>query len=178
MLFRSGAARDRLSYAVLRTLAALGPVVAETTGYTRYRIEGRPEEPTSTITVIDRGGIALDLALRTERNPKLRGTKHEVALRRAVLVARGRFDGRLLVIVPEVKDGQTTGITLLHVRFQDAVPLAVLRTVLTGYANRYGQLEDLVAETEPTFREDLLETMPIADLLVEPVAVLADRWRL
>ena len=126
---------------------------------------------------MDRGGISLDLPLRTEANPRLRGTKHQVAASRRVLVTRGRADGRLLVIVPELKDGQTTGITLLHVRFAERLPLAVLRTALAGYGGRYGALEDAVTETEPTFREDRLETVPVADLLVEPISALADRWR-
>jgi glutamine---fructose-6-phosphate transaminase (isomerizing) len=181
VVMAAGAARDRLSYDVLRTLGALSPTVAEVTGYTRYRIEGRATDAHidggASITVVDRGGISLDLPLRTEVNPRLRGTKHQVATRRRVLVARGRSDGRLVVIVPEVKDGQATGITLLHVRFAERLPVAVLRTALTGYDGRYGLLEDAVTETEPTFREDLLERMAVADLLVEPVSALADRWR-
>ena len=173
----AGAARDRLSYQVLRTLGAVSPAIAAVIGYTRYSIEGRLEaEPT--INVVDRGGISLDLPLRTERNPRLKGTKHDVATQRQVLVARGRFDGRSLVIVPEVKDGQCTGITLLHVRFADSLPVPVLRTVLAGYGNRFGKLEDAVMETEPTFREDILESIPVGDLLVEPILALADRWRL
>jgi glucosamine--fructose-6-phosphate aminotransferase (isomerizing) len=176
-VMHAGAARDRLSYDVLRTLAALSPTVAEVTGYTRYTIEGRPDEGEATITVVDRGGISLDLPLRTETNPRLRGTKHRVAAARRVLVARGRSDGRLVVIVPEVKDGQTTGITLLHVRFADHLPLGTLRTALAGYNGRYTAIEDAVTETEPTFREDLLEELPVADLLIEPVSALADRWR-
>jgi glucosamine--fructose-6-phosphate aminotransferase (isomerizing) len=177
VVMAAGAARDRLSYDVLRTLGALSPTVAEVTGYTRYRIEGRAGDAEATITVVDRGGISLDLPLRTEANPRLRGTKHQVATGRRVLVARGRADGRLVVIVPEVKDGQTTGITLLHVRFAERLPVAVLRTALTGYDGRFGALEDAVTETEPTFREDLLERVPVADLLIEPVSALADRWR-
>ena len=38
---------------------------------------------------------------------------------RCVTLARGRSDGRTVLIVPEVKDNQTTGLTLLHVRFAD-----------------------------------------------------------
>jgi glucosamine--fructose-6-phosphate aminotransferase (isomerizing) len=176
-VMEAGTARDRLSYEVLRTLGALSPSVAEVTGYTRYRIEGRPDDGDATITVVDRAGISLDLPLRTETTPRLRGTKHRVATGRRVLVTRGRADGRLLVIVPEVKDGQTTGITLLHVRFAERLPVAVLRTTLAGYGGRYGALEDAVTETEPTFREDRLETIPVADLLIEPISALADRWR-
>ncbi len=173
----AGAARDRLSYDTLRTLAALTPTVQEVIGYTRYRLDGSPDSDTCTITVADRGGIARDLPLRTERNPRLRGTKHLVASEQLVLVARGRADGRLIVIVPETKGGETTGITLLHVRFHDRLPVATLRTALAGYRNRYRVLEDAVTETEPTFREDLLESVPVSELLTEPISMLADRWR-
>ncbi len=42
-----------------------------TTGFTRYRIEGRVDDGEASIVVVDRGGISLDLPLRTESNPLL-----------------------------------------------------------------------------------------------------------
>jgi glucosamine--fructose-6-phosphate aminotransferase (isomerizing) len=175
---RAGAPRDQLTYRVLRTLADVSPVVSDVRGWTRYRIEpaAAPGGP-ATIQLIDRGGIARDLASRTERFPELRGTKHRVANEREVLVARGRSDGRPIVIVPEVKDGQAVGITLLHVTFADRLPQGTARGVLQGYRNRYAVLRDAVLETEPTFREDLLAEVPVDDLLTEPINQLADRWR-
>ena len=44
-----------------------------------------------------------------------------------MLVARGRTDGRTVLIVPEVKGAHATGITLLHVRFPDRLPAAAAR---------------------------------------------------
>jgi glucosamine--fructose-6-phosphate aminotransferase (isomerizing) len=173
----TGAHRDHLAYRTLRTLADISPAVAEVVGYTRYRIEGRVGTRTATATVVDRGGIARDLTSRTERSPELRGTKHRVASDREVLVARGRRDGRPIVIVPEVKDGEPTGIALLHVRFADRLPVATARGMLQGYRNRYAVLHDAVLETEPTFREDLLGEIPVDELLTEPINQLADRWR-
>ena len=38
-------------------------------------------------------------------------------------------------------------------------------------------LRDAVTETEPTFRDDLLSTVPVIDLLNRPVYDLADQWR-
>ncbi|MEO6627755.1 MAG: SIS domain-containing protein, partial [Aquihabitans sp.] len=90
----AGAARDRLSYKSLRTLAGLDSSIEEVVGYSRYRLEGEIDEGDVTIVVVDRGGIARDLPLRTERNPLLRGTKHRVATEREVTVAVGRSDGR------------------------------------------------------------------------------------
>ncbi|HEY8544281.1 MAG TPA: SIS domain-containing protein, partial [Acidimicrobiales bacterium] len=172
----AGAPRDRLTYAVLRTLADISPAFAEVRGFTRYRIENVADDAAATITVVDRGGIARDLASRAERSPRLRGTKHRVANEREVLVARGRSDGRPIVLVPEVKDGQSVGLTLLHVRFADRLPTGVARGVLQGYRNRYAVLRDAVQETEETFRDDVLATIPVVDLMTEPINQLADRW--
>ncbi|HET6833706.1 MAG TPA: SIS domain-containing protein [Acidimicrobiales bacterium] len=177
----AGAPRDWLTYRTLRTLADISPAIAAVVGFTRYRIEGRAgdeaTEGAATITVVDRGGIARDIASRTDRSPELRGTKRRVAYEREVLVGRGRGDSRPIVIVPEVKDGEATGITLLHVRFADQLPAPTVRGVLQGYRNRYAVLRDAVLETEPTFREDLLSALPVDVLLTEPISQLADRWR-
>src|SRR5205823_14251697 len=118
-LVRAGAARDRLSYRALRTLAALDPAVAEVTGYTRYRIEDLVGAGPSTIHVVDKGGVAASIESRAEHDPRLRGPKHHVAVEQQVTVARGRRDGRPFILVPETKDNQTTELTLLHVRFHD-----------------------------------------------------------
>jgi glucosamine--fructose-6-phosphate aminotransferase (isomerizing) len=177
----AGAPRDWLTYRTLRTLADISPAITAVVGFTRYRIEGRagPEEAegAATITVVDRGGLARDIASRTDRSPELRGTKRRVAYERELLVGLGRGDNRPIVIVPEVKDGEATGITLLHVRFADQLPAPTVRGVLQGYRNRYAVLRDAVLETEPTFREDLLSGLPVDVLLTEPISQLADHWR-
>ena len=176
----AGAARDRLSYASLRTLADLDPAVVEVLGHTRYRIEGLAEDGSgdATVVIVDGGGISRNIPSRTDRSPHLRGTKHQVALERRVFVARGRSDGRSVVLVPELKDNVATGMTLLHVRFSDELSPAAARGVLQGYRNRYSALRDAVVETEETFREDLLGEQSVADLLTLPINALADRWRM
>ena len=52
-----------------------------------------------------------------------------------------------------------------------------MRAVLQGYRDRFSALKDAVTETEPTFRDDLLGTLSVVDLLTEPVNDLADHWR-
>jgi len=175
----TGVARDQLTYGSLRTLANLDPSVVEVLGFTRYRIEGRIDDdhyPASAV-VVDRGGLGRELTSRTEASPELRGTKHRVATERLVTVARGRHDGRTVIIVPEVKDKQATGLTLLHVRFLDRMAAGPMRSVLQGYRGRFSALKDAVTETEPTFRDDLLGSLSVVDLLTEPVNDLADHWR-
>ena len=174
----TGAPRDRLTYRTLRTLAAIDPAVEEVTGWIRYAVAGdHGDGDEMTVSIVDRGGLARDIPSRADRNPVLSGTKHRVAIEREVLAFRGRRDGRTLIAVPEVKDGAATGITLLHVRFADSVPVGSARSILQGYANRYAAIRDAVTETEPVFREDLLAEIPVVELLTAPVNDLADRWR-
>jgi len=173
----AGAPRDGLSFRALRTLVDLDPAVEEVTGYTRYLIEGDLAHDAGTLHVVDRGGVAASIKSRTDTDPSLRGTKHRVATQREVTALRGAHDGRTLVMVPEVKDNQTVGLTLLHVRFADTLPAATMRAVLQGYHGRYGALRDAVTETEPTFDDAVLGTFPVVDLLTDPVYVLAERWR-
>jgi len=172
----AGAGRDRLAYKTLKVLADLDPAVESVVGYTRYAIEGNPGHE-ATITIVDRGGLSRDVPSRVERNSQLRGTKRRVASEKEVLVARGRSDGRTVIFVPEVKGGVCTGITLLHVRFHDRLPVAAMRGVLQGYDRRYDRLVDWVSETEGAFRDDLLADLSVADLLILPISDSADHWR-
>ncbi|MDQ3569611.1 MAG: SIS domain-containing protein [Actinomycetota bacterium] len=173
----AGVARDRLSYRALRTLAALDKGVDDVTGFTRYRIEGSVDGDEATIHVVERGGISRQIPSRTEANPVLRGTKHRAAFEREVTVARGRNDGRTVVLVPETKDGEVTGMTLLHVNFHERLPADGAQAVLLGYRDRYAALVDAVTETEPVFDEEVLGEVALVELLSEPVHLLADRWR-
>jgi glucosamine--fructose-6-phosphate aminotransferase (isomerizing) len=176
----AGVAREALSYAAMKSLAALGHAVASVNGHTRYRIDGAVAEGSdahATVSIVARGGIARDLRSRVEANNELLGTKRRVAIEQNVLVARGRSDGRTVVIVPEVKAGRTTGITLLHVSFVGSLPWQTAKTVLQGYDDRYDRLVDWVTETEGSFRDDRLAEVPIADLLILPVSESAELWR-
>ena len=175
----AGAARDRLSYRALRTLAALDPAVAEVTGYTRYRIEGDVGDGTATIQVVDQGGVAAgDSPSRTEADPPLRGTKHRAATRAEVTVARGGADGRTVVLVPETKGGtvRRPHAAARPLRTTACRP-TMARPSSRATSGRYAALVDAVTETEPAFDEDLLGEMPVVDLLVAPVLVLAEHWR-
>ncbi len=173
-LLATGCPRDRLSYSTLRTLAAITPAISETVGYTRYRLEGDADHG-GQLHVIDKGGVAIGIASRIERDPTLRGTKHRVAVERIPFVTVGT-DGRVVLIVPEVKDAQTTGLTLLHVRLTDDLGAAVARTVLQGYRNRYRQLVDFVTERQPSFRDDILAHVPTVELLTAPISDVAGHW--
>ncbi|HTT91330.1 MAG TPA: SIS domain-containing protein [Acidimicrobiales bacterium] len=179
---RAGAAVETLGYRALRTLAALGPAVEEVLGFTRYQVT-TPLAPATagtledaTISVVGQGGIARSIPSRTASDNRLRGTKHRAADKREVTVFKGLRDGRTGVMVPEVKDGQVTGITLLHARFAGLLAPAPAKAVLEAYQGRYRALMDAVTESEPRFADAVLGQVPMIDLLTEPVAVLARHW--
>ncbi len=173
----AGASRDRLPYRALKILADLDPAVEAVVGFTRYQIEGDPASGAATIEIVDRGGLGREVPSRVESNNRLLGTKRRVATEREVLVARGRRDGRTVILIPESKANRTTGLTLVHVRFRDKLPAETMRGVLQGYDRRYDRLVDWVTETEGTFRDALLADVPVVDALITPISEIADRWR-
>ena len=170
----TGCPRDRLTYKVLRTLSAIDPAIDAVVGHTRYRVEGDPRT-NGTLHVVDKAGIATGLVSRVERDPILRGNKHRVAVERGVLVTVGS-DGRVVLIVPEVKDSEATGLTLCHLRLKPSLEVAAARAVLRGYRDRYRGLVDVVTEREPNFRDDLLADVPVVDLLTAPISDIAALW--
>jgi glucosamine--fructose-6-phosphate aminotransferase (isomerizing) len=170
-LLATGAGRDVLSYRTLKILADLDPAIAEVRGFTRYRIEGEM------ISILDRGGISRSIPSRVESSGELRGTKRRVVSERELLVATGRHDGRTLIFVPEVKSGETTGLSLLHVALHDHLPADVMRGVLQGYDRRYDRLVDWVSETEGSFDDSRLEELSVEQLLIGPISETADHWR-
>jgi glucosamine--fructose-6-phosphate aminotransferase (isomerizing) len=176
-----GATVGSLGYRALRTLAALGPAIEEVLGYTRYGVQtpgraGAAGLDGATIDVVSRGGIAKDIPSRTAADNALRGTKHRAAERRAVTVFKGLHDGRTGIMVPEAKDGQVTGLTLLHARFAPVLAPEAAKAVLQAYQGRYTALVDAVTEVRPRFDDETLGRVPMIDLLTEPVAVLARHW--
>jgi glucosamine--fructose-6-phosphate aminotransferase (isomerizing) len=171
----AGASRDRLGYRSLRTLAALDPAVAAVVGYTRYAVDGEITEGQATITVLDKGGVAAGLPSQADLGTLLRGTKNRAARQREVTAAVGR-DGRTIVIVPETKGNEVTGLTLLHVTLRERLEPAVMAAVLDGYQGRLDAVVDAVTEREPEFRQEVLGEVAVVDLLTQPVHVLAAHW--
>ncbi len=171
----AGAQREAIAYADLRTLAALSPTIEEVLGFSRYEIVGSEADPK--VHQVQAGGIAKSMRSRTNSDPRLRGTKHQVARERSVLVAEGRSDGRMVLFVPEVRGQHTVGLTLLHVQLKDHVSAAEARTALEHYRSRYTRLVEAVMETEPVFDDARLAHIGTRDLLVTAVPGLADLWR-
>jgi hypothetical protein len=52
-----------------------------------------------------------------------------------------------------------------------------VRAVLQAYRGRYDEIRDAVLETESSFDEVALTSIPLDELLTRPAVVVADRWR-
>jgi glucosamine--fructose-6-phosphate aminotransferase (isomerizing) len=171
-----GTAPELLTYRTLRTLAALDPAIAATPGCSRYGVVPHPDGLGPEINLLRREGIASGIRSRTESDPRLRGTKRLVAESRDVLVARGRNDGRLVLFVPEVSNGRTTGLVLLHVELRQRLDSRHMKRVLEGYQGRFALLAEAVMETESAFDEARLGALGVEQLLTWPIGPLADLW--
>ena len=173
----TGISREGVGYRALKSLAALDPAVETVTGWTRYAIDGSLDSGTARLSIVDRGGISRDIPSRTDRDPALRGTKHRAVGEREVTVARGRRDGRTFILVPEAKNGEPVGLSLVFVELRDHLPADELVSVLKGYRDRWSALVDAVTETEPSLDMARLEQIPVVDVLTEPVNIVAERFR-
>jgi len=169
----TGTARENLAYKDMKALQALDGAVEEVVGFTRYAIDGATNG--ARIRVVAQGGLSKSIPSRTSANATLRGTKNTVAMERVVLVAVGRSDGRPIILVPLTSKDVAVGIALLHVRFRDKLDAGTLRSVLTGYRNRYQLIRDAVAETNSEFKEEDLANIDVLSLLTQPVVILADQ---
>ena len=167
----AGAEAERLSYETLSALAGLDRAVSRVTGQIRYAIDGER------IEIADRSGLAARFDSRVGRDPALRGTKRQVSRERRVLLTRGLRDGRLILLVPEIKGGEVVGLVLLHVDLHARLEPAIAADVLGRYRDRLSRLRHAVTETEASFDEALLAEVPTEDLLVGDLAAVAARWR-
>ena len=184
----AGATVESLGYRALRTLAALGPAVEEVLGYTRYVIE------TPAVSVARRRWRRWRPGGRNDKRGRPGRDRHldtvanfhrqrPAEARSTGLRRRGRspFSRAFTtaapgVIIPEVKDTQVTGITLLHARFARLLSPEEAKSVLQAYQGRYTALVDAVTEAQPRFDDLVLGRVPMIELLTEPVAVLARHW--
>lgn len=180
-LRQAGSPEESISTEDRRTMSALDPFVDQVLGYVRYQLwhggEGPAPGDAATIRVLRAGGLCRDLQSRTVREPLLKGTKYAVAVEGRLLAARGRTDGRVFIGLPEWNGGEVSALNLIHVRFRERAPAPELRRLLSGYRERYAGLRDQVLRKAPDFDDRLLAELPVEDLLIDPVAQLAERWR-
>jgi glucosamine--fructose-6-phosphate aminotransferase (isomerizing) len=161
-----------LNYATLDALRAWAPVLATPMGATRYRFS--EEQGTPALQVVSQTGTSEGLASRyLDRTPPS-GSKRRVLQTRVPRLIRGAFDGRLVLLVPEVAGSDTTGLTLLHVStVSSAAPETLLRALRVG--GREQDLSAALAERGHSLDLTRLGPDPVELLLTASVEHLVEK---
>ncbi|MHC4471409.1 MAG: SIS domain-containing protein [Planctomycetota bacterium] len=151
--------------------------VRETTGVTRYAVEGLPPDGVpdqgTQIRVTDRVGAAASIESRAEGGAALKGTKRSVVRARNAYVGVGAKDGRKIAIVPIVDHHfHVTALVLLHLTFRQGMSVEEKRRAL---GERYDEVVNGVTEADVAWSDDLLEPVSPEDVVTKPPDRLAEQ---
>jgi glucosamine--fructose-6-phosphate aminotransferase (isomerizing) len=161
------------------TISRIQPAIATLNGYTLYGInnldaEGNPVD-TSTITIMNRGGLSLTMKSRTEKSGNLMGTKRTIVSTGQVYIGRGKSDGASIVVIPLLGDkGRIGSLLLIHVEFNETLSVKGKKEVL-GY--KFNDIRNLVNEYNLPWDDRYLENISTGILLGETVEVIAGQIR-
>jgi glucosamine--fructose-6-phosphate aminotransferase (isomerizing) len=167
----------RLTLPVLRVVRAQARVISRVTGVTCYRVDGAGDgaEETTTIRVVRKTGSAAGLASRADHGSPLMGSKRRVAELRTARLLRGRSDGRVVLVVPELDCNQLSHLCVVHVELHEHCEPHDLVAAMDSVGDRMAEIIAAVTETVPSFEPARLREFPAEDVLLAPVELLAER---
>jgi glutamine---fructose-6-phosphate transaminase (isomerizing) len=157
------------------SLTKMQPAIAAVNGYTLYEVnnldmDGHPTD-TSTISIVKREGVSLQMTSRTERSRTLMGTKKTMVSMGHVYVGKGKLDGAPIIIVPLLGDQLTVrNLLLLHIAFNERLSLREKIAIL-GY--KFNDIRNLINEYNLPWTDQYLEDKLVGCLLSEPAEVIA-----
>ncbi|MFO7568424.1 MAG: SIS domain-containing protein, partial [Smithellaceae bacterium] len=163
-----------LTYRNILTINRIQSALAAVRGYALYDIagldaQGNPAEE-STIIIRAKGGVAAQMTSRADKSAPLMGTKRTIASTGHLYVGRGKSDGVPIIIIPILgESNMVTGMLLLHITFNEALPLAEKKKVL-GYL--YNDIRNLINEYNLSWHDDYLESISLESLFSEPVEMI------
>jgi len=169
--FGSEALRARDGFALKRLQRA----VKDVKGFTLYAVEGldelgRPSEQTS-LRITAKGGVAEGMRSRYENGAALKGSKRSIVTSGDVYAGRGKSDEAAIIVVPLIGDERViANLLLVHVDFDDDLSRADKAFVL---GDKLSEIRNAVNEYNLEWRDECLESLPIASLLGETVEALA-----
>lgn len=160
---------DALSYATLVALSAQSRVVGTVLGATRYAVSGGAGDPARMIRVRNKTGVAAGLPSRADVGTPLTGTKKLAVDDGTVRLERGRRDGRVVLIVPEMSGHRVSGLSLLHLELAGRVPAEALLASLEHSGSRLAELRAAVTELDHPFDITELAALAVETTLLDPV---------
>ncbi|MGE0488496.1 MAG: SIS domain-containing protein [Vulcanimicrobiota bacterium] len=172
-----GLAVDAVPYRDAVLLRALTPAVQEVSGTTCYRVEGLgplgEPEPSSTVTVLRKEGLAAGIVSRADKGYPLVGTKEWAVRSCSLYLGRGSRDRRSIAIVPIVPRGRVEKLVLLHLNFDKELPLDKKVAVMRDFRQRYDDLRSMVTETDLEWRDEFLDWFTVEELLARSIRELS-----
>lgn len=153
--------------------------VAGVRGFTLYEIdrldsEGAPTEET-TISILERQGIALQMRSRVEKSKLLMGAKRTIVRTGHVYIGRGNTDGVPIIIIPLLGTGQgVRNLLLIHIVYNEALSLTEKIHVL---GCRVNDIRNIVNEYNLPWNDAYIEPIPLESIFSEPVEVIAGQIR-
>jgi glucosamine--fructose-6-phosphate aminotransferase (isomerizing) len=175
LLKELGVALRRLTVKNILAIRNIQPAISAIRGYTLYEIgnldQDRNPQDTSTITIRQRGGIALQMKSRVEQSNLLTGAKKTIVSTGHVYLGRGKTDGAPIMIVPLLgEDMGVRNLLLIHILFNESLSLQEKIDVL-GY--RFNDIHNLVNEYNLPWNDRYLASISLEALFSEPVEILA-----
>jgi len=158
------------SHATLVTMNEHAPLLTEIRGITRYRLRGQAKRE---IVVTGKTGVSVGLRSRSEQWSALIGSKELVARTRRPRLLRGAGDGRLVFVIPEQEGSVLGGLSVVHLDLAKTATGSQLVAALSTTGDRLDELRAAITESGLEFSADLLEGLPVEDVLLAPVDSLA-----
>jgi glutamine---fructose-6-phosphate transaminase (isomerizing) len=171
-----GFGAENLTQKVWAAVSRLQPAIEKVRGYTLYRLSRLDEdgEPTdeSTISVVQKGGVAEAMPSRADTATLLIGTKRSLVKNRDVYAGGGRSDGASIVIIPLLGQGTNPeNLLLFHVDFAGDMSVFQKKTIL---GEKLLEIKNVLDEENLAWNDDYIRNLPVKLLLGEAVEVIAE----
>jgi glucosamine--fructose-6-phosphate aminotransferase (isomerizing) len=151
-------------------LKNLQGIVGKINGSILYRIGnlnilGEPTED-STIEVLEKKGVLMDIPSRVETDTKLKGTKRIIVRQGNVYIGKGRKDSRSILVIPAISSDPKASnrieyLLLLNIGFLDKIDLPIKVKALGG---KYEHIRNIIQENSIKWNDDYLERVPMDEL--------------
>ena len=173
-----GVAPDSIPYRDMGELRAINPAVARVRGVTCYALDGLGTMgeilPSTSIKTVAKLGASATMWSRADQGMTLLGTKEWTVRHGTSYLGRGRKDQRPILIVPSAPRGQVEKLVLLHLEFDESLPLSKRISVLRDLSGRYDDLKGQVQETDTEWCDEALLHISTTDLITLPVDKLTE----
>ncbi|MGC9325297.1 MAG: SIS domain-containing protein, partial [Desulfomonilia bacterium] len=157
------------------TLKRLQAAVERIHGSTLYEVRGLDDtgKPTdaSTVKIVKRKGVALQMRSRVEKTGPLMGTKRTITRNGEVYAGIGRSDNASIVIIPILNENRIIHHLLLaHIEFNEILDVDGKKLVL---GEKFNDIKNLINEYNISWNDSYLSSLSARFLLSEDVDVIA-----